>query len=300
MHFRAYIKPYLGALGLDRVSTRAVEDFKGRMIARPVSAKTVNNCLQVLRKMLKHAVDMEVIDAQAMPKIKLLKCPQSPFAYFTDEETERLAAAAKAESAHAYAAIVFALDASARQGEQLALEWNDLDLKAREPSVTISRGVYKGTTGPTKGGRVRTVPLTARVVDALKAGRTLGARVFTQADGMPMTVQAMKGLLPRLMKRAGIPERGAGCDGTRRTWHSLRHTVASSLVARGASLKAVQELLGHRDITTTMRYSHLQPAHLRATIALLGLGHYLGTECRCGAWRERRALENLSISIMAP
>ena len=45
------------------------------------------------------------------------------------------------------------------------------------------------------------------------------------------------------------------------TWHSLRHTFASRLVMAGVDLRTVQELMGHRTITTTMRYAHLAPAH---------------------------------------
>jgi len=45
------------------------------------------------------------------------------------------------------------------------------------------------------------------------------------------------------------------------TWHSLRHTFASRLVMAGVDLRTVQELVGHRTITTTMRYAHLAPAH---------------------------------------
>ena len=42
------------------------------------------------------------------------------------------------------------------------------------------------------------------------------------------------------------------------TWHSLRHTFASRLVLAGVDLRTVQELMGHRTITTTMRYAHLR------------------------------------------
>ena len=52
-------------------------------------------------------------------------------------------------------------------------------------------------------------------------------------------------------------------------FHDLRHTAASYLMMRGASLADVRAVLGHTDIKMTMRYAHLSPEHLRAAVARL-------------------------------
>jgi integrase len=272
MILRVYLKPSLGPMQLDKIGTRAVEDLKVRLMGKQLSPKTVNNALLVLRKLLHYGAELGVLSAQSLPKIKMLKVPKQPFDFVDFEEAGRLIEAAAAEGRDSHAAILFALDTGARMGEQIALEWSDLDLKAREPVVRISRSQWFEHVTSTKGGTVRNVPLTGRLVTALKAVRHLrGPRVFCQDDGTSWTKEVYKKLLPRLLKKAGL---------RRFTWHDLRHTFASHLVMRGASLKAVQELLGHASITTTMRYAHLSPGHLRSTVNLLDaapLRHDSGT-----------------------
>ena len=53
------------------------------------------------------------------------------------------------------------------------------------------------------------------------------------------------------------------------TWHDLRHTFASWLIMKGASLRSVADLLGHRGLRMVMRYAHLSPAYLAAEVGLL-------------------------------
>jgi site-specific recombinase XerD len=54
------------------------------------------------------------------------------------------------------------------------------------------------------------------------------------------------------------------------SWHCLRHTFASRLVMAGVDLRTVQELMGHKSIQMTVRYSHLTPKHTLAAVELLG------------------------------
>lgn len=82
--------------------------------------------------------------------------------------------------------------------------------------------------------------------------------------GAMLTTPTTRRPMWRACKKAGLRQIG---------WHVLRHSFASHLVMRGATMTAVQELLGHSSIVMTMRYAHLAPEAVQETVRLLdGLG----------------------------
>ncbi len=136
-----------------------------------------------------------------------------------------------------------------RVAELVGIDVDDLDL-AR------GRVVVRG-----KGGKVRTVPLSAPAVDSvgewLEHGRTEmvtaatpAAAVFLNQCGKRLTSRDARRILDR---RAAAPTHP----------HALRHTFATHLLDGGADLRVVQELLGHADLSTTQRYTHVSKERLR-------------------------------------
>ncbi|MBY4798040.1 tyrosine recombinase XerC [Collinsella sp. AGMB00827] len=79
--------------------------------------------------------------------------------------------------------------------------------------------------------------------------------VFISTRGRPMTADALRSRFRRLRIEAGVP---AGI-----TPHAMRHTFATDLLAGGADLRSVQELLGHASLSTTQLYTHLTPERLQ-------------------------------------
>ena len=93
-------------------------------------------------------------------------------------------------------------------------------------------------------------------------GRREAGPVFARVDGGAWG--QIRTAFATALRRAGIE---------RFRFHDLRHTAASHWTMRGASLKEVQELLGHQSITMTLRYAHLSPERLRTAVTRLeGLG----------------------------
>ena len=113
-----------------------------------------------------------------------------------------------------------------------ALLWTDVNLEKGQ--LRVERNDWQGHVSTTKGGRLRYVPMTRRLQDALRAHRHLrGPRVLHRRDGTNMTASAIVEVVVR------------------------------------AAPRAIQELAGHRDLATTQRYMHLSPAAVQSAIQLL-------------------------------
>lgn len=115
-----------------------------------------------------------------------------------------------------------------------------------------------------KGSKERIVPVSKPTVHALHrwltlrnevAGENAGEMLFLSSRGNPMTRRDVARLLDIACERAGI------VGGTHP--HALRHSFATHLMDNGADTRSIQELLGHRDASTTQRYTHVSKERLR-------------------------------------
>jgi integrase len=171
---------------------------------------------------------------------------------------ERLLSVARRRDTEAYLMVLLGGDAGLRLGEIVAIEWRDLDVIARR--LTVQRSDWRGHVTVPKGGRSRQLPMTQRLTAALRGARHLrGDRVLCLPDGSPITRD-------RVIKAVRGAQRVAGIE---QGVHILRHTFCSHLAMKGAPARAIQELAGHADLSTTQRYMHLSPAATEDAIRLL-------------------------------
>lgn len=270
---RFHIVPRLGHLRLDQVTYAVIEDFKLALAQTPIntgktyvgakqdtkstkklSKKSINNVLTVLRRMLVVARKRGLIES--VPDFEWLKSELPDIDFLDFNEAERLVAAADGEWR---TIILTALRTGMRHGELIGLRWEDVDFVTGR--ITVRQNIVNKKIGTPKSGRAREIPLGIEVRNALKAHRHLrGPLVFCDRGGEMFGTVATRLPLWRACKKAGLRQIG---------WHALRHSFASHLVMRGASLKAVQELLGHSSILMTMRYAHLAPEVVNETVRLL-------------------------------
>jgi len=262
--FRNHIVPRLGDLRLDEVTYAVIEDFKIGL-ARTQSANTVHKVRllspKTIHNILVHVSDMLGVARKrgliaAMPEIDWIKIPPQEFDFLDFEEAERLIAGAEGEWR---TMMLVATRTGMRMGELLGLRWEDVDLSAGR--INVRQSYVQGVFGLPKSGKSREIPLGDEVIEALRAHRhERGSFVFCDAGGNVLTAGRLAWPLKRALKRAGLREIG---------WHVCRHTFASHLAMRGVPLKAIQELLGHASIVTTMRYAHLAPHVARDAVRLL-------------------------------
>jgi len=237
---------------------------------KKISAKRVHNVLGTLCKILVTAVDWEVLPV--LPRFPKIKTTESSYDFFTRVESDKLLSVARDQGERVL--LMFALYTGARAGEQIAFEWQDLDLHNR--LVVFRRSSTNGIVGPTKTGKERKVPLTGALEAGLKAIKHLkGPRVFCRPDGKPLTLWQLHERLWGACRRAGL---------RRIRWHDLRHSFASQLVIGGTPLRQVQEWLGHSTIIMTMRYSHLAPGGGREFLAALDGAEKFGQQAGNDVW----------------
>jgi integrase len=148
--------------------------------------------------------------------------------------------------------VITALHTGFRASELRSLTWTD---------VEISRRMITVRAGYAKNGEARRVPMNQLLTDILKSVKLANSeygRVFCTRDGMPY--RSFRSAFERAVRKAGIADF---------TFHDLRHTFASRLVMAGVDLPTVKELLGHRDISMTMRYTHLSSDHKQTAVGKL-------------------------------
>jgi integrase/recombinase XerC len=178
--------------------------------------------------------------------------------FLTTEEIGKLLEAPKgmgAQSIRDRAILETLYSAGLRVSELIGLNDGDLDFAA---GIVRIRG---------KGKRERLAPIGSYAARALKrwlevrqlsprekAGRE--APVFTNKFGTRLTTRSVARMLEKYLKETGLDSRTSP--------HTLRHSFATHLLDRGADIRSVQELLGHKSLVTTQIYTHVSTANLRA------------------------------------
>jgi integrase len=280
-----HVIEHLGHIPLAHLQPRDLQGFYTRLQNEGQAARSVLFAHFIIRKALADAVAWGLLAMNPADRAVPPRLSSREIVPPTIEQAQAFLPVA--ESERLYAFWVFLPLSGVRKGEALALQWDDIDWKAR--TVTIQRTMVgeasSRSTNPTKTKRGRrVVSLSPYLVDILRGHQQRqheermaagtkwadGGWVFTTRRGTWLSPRNIHRRFKQLLKAANLPE-------TTRL-HDLRHAMATFWLTSGVPVKVVSERLGgHSSIAITLQvYGHVLP-HMQAEAAQIMDAEILGT-----------------------
>lgn len=231
------VLPYHVSAGRDRLEKEPTHQNKKRAPA------TIVRYIASLSSVFEAAIkDWYWIEKNPVKLVRKPSVSNARTRFLTEDECEKLLdACLESRNPYLYSIVALALGTGMRRGELLGLRWQDVDL--REKSITLTK---------TKNGSMRCIPLvpvTLKILMPLFENETV--------------LDPSHHIFPSLNLERYIDIRTAWIFAVKRAcikdfkFHDLRHSCASFLQATGATIQEIMEILGHRDIRSTIRYTHI-------------------------------------------
>lgn len=245
-----HLIPAFGSMGLEEVSTAAIERWLTDYIRAQRKIRQARKLLAILHGIFERAGRVWPLSANPARDVEKprVRYDRTNFDFFSPEEVWSLARAAG--DLQDQSIFLTAAFAGLRRGECIALRWRDIDFP-RE-SVRVQRSVSGTEITAPKSGHGRVVPLAADLATVLAQlshrERFNGPDdlVFCSIAGGVIDGSALRRRYKQALKAAGLRDL---------RFHDLRHTFGS-LAIQYASIVQVQAWLGHADVKTTARYLH--------------------------------------------
>lgn len=271
------ITPFLGGTKLTALKAEQIGQWHKALIDKGLAPRTVKHAHRLLSQMLKRAVGDKKLASNVCA---LRKPPTVKRAKIEVLEPDQIPLLLEGLGDHWLAPITsLALATGMRRGELLALEWASVDLDGgivtveRSIEETRAAGLKIKATKTEAGVRKITIPpatvtmLRAHRAEQLRLRLALGqggqpVLVFATIEGEMMSPDDVSRAWRRILAARGLPKV---------TFHALRHTHASILLASGLPVLTVSKRLGHSKASMTLDvYGHLMPRADDAAAAIIG------------------------------
>lgn len=279
-YFKSKILPVLGSYRIDKITLgmcqRAVNQWaKEASGIYPALCRNASRIFEDARrlKLIKDNPFRDVIKPRRKSK-------QKESNYLEVDELKAFLTTAKGTSLKDYAIFRTLAYSGMRCGELLALTWGDIDFKSNKISITKTQAKSnKGTLivqTPKTATSIRVLDMDVETMQVLKQWQVKQASywikrgqnilsdsqwVFSNSDNNALSSESLRRHLKSLCKRSKVPPI---------TIHGFRHTHATLLLSAGASVKEVQNRLGHSKVQTTLDiYTHLTKKDQKETIQKL-------------------------------
>ena len=255
----------IGDIKLDELTKKHIKNFR-KKLRNKVSDATANRYVASISAALSYAVEEpEWLIKNPALGIKKLPEPDGRKRFLNDEERDNLVAASASfpNYPEMHAIILIAITAGMRRGEILNLKWSDCDFGLRRLLIEDS-----------KNEESRSVPLVGPALTSLirwSKVRPLDSDVLV----FPSHTKGAKNRPLDIDHAWRLVREAAGLTNFR--FHDLRHTAASYLAMSGAGLRDIGDILGHKSLSMTLRYSHLTDDHKRKTVSRM-VDTYFGAQ----------------------
>lgn len=259
------VKPHLGTIALQKLRPVDIDGWLQELGKSGLSVRSVRHAHGVLRTALNHAAKLELVERNVARIIGPPALERKEIEILT---ANQIADTLKKLAGHSlYPIVALAIGTGARRGEIAALRWSDLDLDGAtvriERALEHTQAELRVKAPKTAAGR-RTVTLPAFTAAALREHRRqhLELRIAIGAGKLPADAWVFGDLEGNIPNPYSISDRWRDAVKSRKlpkvTFHALRHSHASALIAAGLDVVAVSRRLGHASPALTLSvYSHL-------------------------------------------
>lgn len=269
-NYKRYLEEFLDFAKADsptEINSKLVRNYRLYLNRRrdrsgeTLKKKTQNYYLIALRGLLKYLARVEELDVMPADRIELAKEEEKKVKVLNEEQLERLLAAPNAKTKvgrRDKAILELLFSTGLRVSELVGLSRDDINLKTREISV-LGKGKRVRVVFISDDAAAALVSYFDQRIDEFKplfiryAGRK--DSVGKAGEDLRLTPRSIQRLVKKYARKAGL-----AIDPTP---HTLRHTFATDLLREGADLRAVQEMLGHKNVSTTQIYTHVTNPQLK-------------------------------------
>ncbi|MBG9445440.1 tyrosine recombinase XerC [Cytobacillus firmus] len=244
---------------LTKVEYQDVRIYLTNLFERKMSRKSVARKISSLRSFFKFLLREEIVAENPFALVSIPKAQKKLPEFFYEEEMKQLFDACESSTPlgqrnKALLELLYATGIRVSECSQIRLK--DLDMHL---STVLVRG---------KGSKERYVPFGSFAQDAidtyinhgrkeLLANGNMQENLFLNARGGPLTARGIRTILDRIIEKSSLTGKIHP--------HMLRHTFATHLMANGADMRTVQELLGHAFLSSTQVYTHVTNEYLKKT-----------------------------------
>lgn len=238
---KCHVLPRFGAMHLDAITTDMVTEAHLDLRAKGYALAQANKLPILLKVMFNLAKKNGLAGSQCNPAhgVSLFTPNNAKERYLSSAETQRLhEALSRSDNSQLKSIVTLLLLFGCRKRELLDAEWEHFDLERRNWRIPLS-----------KSGKARNIPISDKALEVLQGlPRWKGCIYVVPNSDTKLPFGNLFYPWDKVRKEAGLADL---------RMHDLRHTFASNLVNSGQSIYVVSKLLGHSQLKTTARYSHL-------------------------------------------